>query len=62
MANIVMGATGQTAVEKKATAVVEVVKNMATAASGKALAAISSVEAWGNRLRASVMVTRMAKL
>lgn len=57
-----MGATGQTAVEKKATAVVEVVKNMATAALGKALAAISSVEAWGDCRRASAEVKGIGQL
>ena len=39
-----MGATGQTAVPKKAIVVVRVVKSMALAASGKALAAIWAVE------------------
>ena len=43
MANRRTGATGQMAVPKKATAVVDVVKNMAEAASGSALAATSSM-------------------
>ena len=47
-----MGATGQTAVPKKATAVVRVVNNMAPAASGKALAAISCGGAFGRANRA----------
>lgn len=38
-----MGATGQIAVAKKATAVVDVVKNIAPAAFGRAIPAISSV-------------------
>jgi len=53
IANIVIGATGQMAVEKKATAVVIVVRNIATAASGNALAAISSVLSFGAKKRAS---------
>ena len=47
-----IGATGQIAVAKKATAVVEVVNNMAPAASGRATAATSSVVAFGISKRA----------
>ena len=47
-----IGATGHTAVPKKATAGVKVVNNMAPAASGKALAAISCAGASGRAKRA----------
>ena len=40
-----IGVTGQIVVAKNATAVVDVVSNMADAALGKAIAAISSVDA-----------------
>ena len=44
IANILIGATGQMAVAKNAIAVVKVVKNIATRASGRAIAATYSVE------------------